>query len=947
MRVIAARSAVVLLVLGVFLARPAPVVDLNYRVCDLLTGWAGPGKPSGRVIIAEIDEKSLAQFGRWPWPRDLLGLLTRRILDQGASAVVLDMMFPQEDRGTPRPAADTAGAHGGTNDEILAGALSGRPAVVGYAFRFDSDDTASPSCPVPSLPLAVVGTNQSSARIFFHATGAVCSVPAISQAASGNGFLNAVPDSDGKMRRIPLIGECGGRYYPSLALAALQVYRPVSALQLATDAGGAWRLRRDDQNIPLEGPSYLRLRFRGGQRSFPYVPAAEILAGRTPDDRLRNKIVIVGGSALGMQNAVVAPADRLLPDVEIQATAIDNLLQGDSFRLPGDARMWELILALFGGLASTIVLTRLRFLWGALIVLGLAVGAWAVCTWALASTGMLFSPLPVTAVLACNLPVLTLLNYRREKTKADAAQRQLEATRELSQAALRESESRYHRLVENVNDAIIVSDLEGRLVFANRRFREWFGLEEGDISEAPAEQFVAPEWRVKLREWQDRRMRGEAAPDHCEYEGIRPDGTRIWIETLITRVEVDGVTVGTQAALRDITERKRIEAQYLQAQKMESVGRLAGGVAHDFNNLLTVINGYSDLLLSRMGPHDELRASLEQIRKAGAHAAELTQKLLAFSRKQLVQPRRLNLNLVVAEAREMVGRLIGEDIELITEVSPALGSVVADPGQMHQVLMNLVVNARDAMPHGGRIVVEAKNVEVDGSLAGQYPDLAPGSYVCLRVTDTGTGMSDDVKQHLFEPFFTTKEAGRGTGLGLSTIYGIVHQCGGWIGVTSEAGRGTTFHIYLPRIKPDFAEQPGAGTSAAQLRGAETVLVVEDQDAVRQLTSTILEGYGYRVLQASSGPEALALAERYPKPIHLLLSDIILPHMDGRVLAEKLRAARPEIKVLHISGYTEDMISYGRALASDLTFLPKPFTAEALVTKVRETLAPGETRRRTA
>ena len=384
--------------------------------------------------------------------------------------------------------------------------------------------------------------------------------------------------------------------------------------------------------------------------------------------------------------------------------------------------------------------------------------------------------------------------------------------------------------MENVNDAIIVDDLEGRLVFANRRFREWFGLEEAKIRDVVLEHYVAPEWRLELRDRHDRRMRGETVPDHFEYEGIRPDGTRIWIEALVTRVEEDGRTVGSQGALRDITGRKRIEAQYLQAQKMESVGRLAGGVAHDFNNLLTVINGYSQMLLSRLGLDDQSRANLEEIRKAGERAAELTQKLLAFSRKRLVQPRRLNLNLVVADAKEMFGRLIGEDIELIAALSPDVGQVMADPGQMHQVLMNLVVNARDAMPSGGKIVVETKNVEVEGDLVSQHPGLAAGSHVYLGVTDTGTGMSDEVKQHLFEPFFTTKEAGKGTGLGLATIYGIVHQSAGWIGVTSEMGQGTTFHIYLPRIQPDLSEQPGTGAPAAALGGSETVLVVEDQDA---------------------------------------------------------------------------------------------------------------------
>jgi len=400
-------------------------------------------------------------------------------------------------------------------------------------------------------------------------------------------------------------------------------------------------------------------------------------------------------------------------------------------------------------------------------------------------------------------------------------------------------------------------------------------------------------------------------------------------------VEENGRVTGSQAALRDTTERKRIEAHYLQAQKMESVGRLAGGVAHDFNNLLTVINGYSSMLLGRLPAADPSRRDLEEIQKAGEQAAGLTQKLLAFSRKQLVKPRPVDLNVLVTEAKRMLDRVIGEDIELITRLSPDLGQVTADPGQIHQVLMNLVVNARDAMPDGGRLTIETKSVDADPSMA----------YVYLGVADTGTGIADDVKKHLFEPFFTTKAQGKGTGLGLATVYGIVHHSGGRIEVASEIGQGTTFGIYLPCIKSGVLEQPGASAPVKELRGRETVLVVEDQQAVRQFACTILESYGYRVLQAANGPDAIAVAEQHSGMIHLLITDIILPLMDGRVLADKLKAVRPGTKVLYISGYSEERIGYGSELEGDLAYLSKPFTSRLLAERVREVL--GDSRRRSA
>jgi two-component system cell cycle sensor histidine kinase/response regulator CckA len=364
------------------------------------------------------------------------------------------------------------------------------------------------------------------------------------------------------------------------------------------------------------------------------------------------------------------------------------------------------------------------------------------------------------------------------------------------------------------------------------------------------------------------------------------------------------------------------------------VGRLAGGVAHDFNNLLTVINGYSGMLLGRLESDDPDWHYVEQINKAGERAADLTQKLLMFSRKQKVNLKPLNLNLLVADAKKMFERVIGEDIALITRLSPELGHVVADPSQIHQVLMNLVVNARDAMPHGGEVTIETKNV------AGG----AAGPYVYLGVSDTGTGLDDDVKQHIFEPFFTTKDQGKGTGLGLATVYGIVQQSGGRIEVSSALGKGTTFQIYLPAARASVAEPPKPAVVVTTLGGSETVLLVEDQDAVREFTTTLLEEFGYRVLEASNGPDAIALAQQHHATIHLLITDIILPVMDGRVLAERLRAIHPETKVLYISGYSEERIGRNKTLEGDVALLQKPFTSDALGARVRGILNGGDQKR---
>ncbi len=387
----------------------------------------------------------------------------------------------------------------------------------------------------------------------------------------------------------------------------------------------------------------------------------------------------------------------------------------------------------------------------------------------------------------------------------------------------------------------------------------------------------------------------------------------------------------------DITERLQLENQLRQAQKLESLGRLAGGVAHDFNNLLTVINGYSDLMLKALDPHSPLHSQASEINKAGERAAGLTSQLLAFSRKQVIEARALNVNAIINDTERMLRRLIGEDIEFVTALDPLVGQIMADPGQIHQVIMNLVVNARDAMPNGGKLEITTKNVDVDESAAALHGGRVPGKYVLMTVTDTGIGMDEKILQSAFEPFFTTKEHGQGTGLGLSTVHGIVQQSGGWIRVWSAVGQGTSFDIYLPRIDACPVPDREALATTEVGHGGETVLVVEDQEEVRRLTRTILESYGYHVLEAASGAEAFRFAKAHSGEIHLLLTDVILPGMNGKTLSEHLRILRPKLKVIFTSGYPADVISRRGVLEQDVAYLPKPFSPESLAVKVREVL----------
>ncbi len=391
------------------------------------------------------------------------------------------------------------------------------------------------------------------------------------------------------------------------------------------------------------------------------------------------------------------------------------------------------------------------------------------------------------------------------------------------------------------------------------------------------------------------------------------------------------------AVTNDITEHRALEEQLRQSQRMEAIGQLAGGVAHDFNNLLTAITGYSELSLRRLGISHPVSKNIEQIQKAGTRAAGLTRQLLAFSRRQLLQAKLFDLNALVADTGNMLQRLIGEDIDLITILKPRIGQIKADPGQIEQVLLNLVVNARDAMPSGGKITIETGTARLDEEYAGKHISIIPGQYVLVAVTDTGTGMDAATKQRIFEPFFTTKEVGKGTGLGLSTVYGIVKQSEGYIWVYSELGKGTSFKVYLPQVGEPGESEPATAPSGEAPRGHETVLLVEDEEQLRTLAKDILEECGYAVLAAANGFEGLRICKEFSARIDLMITDVVMPLMSGRELAEQVVVLRPETRVLYMSGYTNDSVVRHGVLEEHVLFLQKPFTPTTLALKVREVL----------
>ncbi len=527
--------------------------------------------------------------------------------------------------------------------------------------------------------------------------------------------------------------------------------------------------------------------------------------------------------------------------------------------------------------------------------------------------------------------------------------------RKRADEALRRSEENYRMFVAQSSEGIFRTEHDppvpvnlpveeqmrlglegGTIAECNDAMARMYGFHEaGEMVGMRLADFLSKDNPVTLKFMEEFIRSGYRLTDWESQERDAEGRTRIIRNTMIGIVD-QGRLVRTWGMQRDETERRHLEEQLRNAQQLEAIGRLAGGVAHDFNNILSIIMGHDELLLAAAGEDERTRNGLEQIRRAAERAASLTQQLLAFSRKQVLQPRVLDLNEAVADIQKMLARVIGEDIELVARLHPSLLPVKADPGQVEQVLMNLAVNARDAMPQGGKLIMETSNVEI-GAERGRDLDLAPGKYVMLTVTDTGHGMDAGMLSHIFEPFFTTKPLGKGTGLGLATVYGIVKQSGGSIQVRSEAGRGTEFCIYLPAGEDLPRKQQDRRGDETAAGGTETILVVEDEPDLRELAQIFLEGYGYRVLAASSAEQAIQAAEIFAEPIALLLTDVIMPGMSGRQLAEKLLAKRPQTKIVYMTGYTDDMVVQHKVLEPGVNLLQKPFTKIDLALKVRSTL----------
>ncbi|MBP2676042.1 MAG: sensor hybrid histidine kinase, partial [Deltaproteobacteria bacterium] len=917
----------------------------------------------------------------------------------------------------------------------------------------------------PALPSGMVVANKGLDHAGWPVpTGAVRSIPGLTSAAGAEGFGNALRDSDGVVRRVPLLMRYKDMYYPSLGLAAVLLRSGDRSLRLAGGAADT-TLTWGNRRIPLDRSGNLLLDFRLGKAPFPYLSAGDVLDGPAGEGTLRGKIVVVGLNARGLGDLHLVPYDGMLSGLQIHATAIDDLLAGTFISRPDWARGAELFALLLSGILTSWLLSRPGFV-PALVAVAAGVGGsyWA-ARGLLVSQGLFVSPLLPMATPVVIMTVLGLLKHGIEARETRKHNRELIAARE----ALRASEERFRGALEFLPVPIGISDRAGNVVYYNTEFTRRYGyrledtptldrlvrvafpdaayrersaaLWKEDIDKAVRENAATPArerriackdggWRdiefitrpvgtllvtsfndvtaqkramEDLREGRERirlvldstadgifgvdregrftfcnaaalRMLGyeneeellggnvhdlvhhtkaqgtpcpreecaaqsallSGSPFHSKEDLLwRKDGKSFLAELWTHPLRKEGEVAGAVVSFNDITERVSLEHQLNHARKMEALGTLAGGVAHDFNNKLTVILGYAEMLEILKPQGAELEQAVDMIRKAALHSRDITRKLLSFSRKEVISPRRVDLNELVEETGKGLGRLIGEDIRLDIRLSPDPWPVMLDVTQADQIIMNLAVNARDAMPDGGVLEISTRNVHVDEIYGTAQPEASAGDFVQLTVSDTGCGMEREIQEHVFEPFYTTKETGKGTGLGLATVYGIVKQNRGFITLHSEKGAGTTFNICFPRAG-EGSPAPEKQTFPAA-RGTGTVLLVEDEEAIRQITTTMLEMLGYTVVVAREPHEAIAICASPENHLDLVLTDVVMPEMSGKMMADRISEIRPGIPVLFMSGYTADIIAAKGILEKGIHFLQKPFNMSSLGSKIESLL----------
>jgi PAS domain S-box-containing protein len=915
-----------------------PILDLlELKTYDLRLLSRGHVRPLPAVVLAVIDEKSLVTEGRWPWPRSKLAALVDRLSHDGARVIGFDMAFLEPDENSQNDLALANAIKQSSAAVVLGYFFLMRPADLDYWLEQQAIDQQLKRISAAKYPLVLYKGQGMDMVPFLRAYVPKSNLEIFTAATASSGHLSLRSDQDDVVRWMPLIIQGGEELFPPLAVWCAWHYlgRP----QLTVQAGryGVEGIQMGNRFIPTDESGQLLINYLGPPKTFPHVSISDILNGQLPGGTFTDKIVLVGATAVGTHNLLSTPVNPLYPAVEVHATVIDNILTQNFLTRPSWSKTYDLLAIITLGVLIGISLPRLGALKGLLCATGLGVLYLVITCWLFVHTGVWLTLVYPLLALSTNYLGLSFNSMAQQLRQAFRnLQGELEE-RQRAEEALRQSEAHYRALVEGSLQGISIVKRDGTRVFANSALTHMLGYARPEeLVGRSIWEHTAPHELSRFRAAFEAHLRGEAAPTHHEYQAVKKDGTLIWVERLASPMTLNGEPVILVAYL-DITERKRLETQLRQAQKMQAIGTLAGGIAHDFNNILTAILGYTELAMQERKQDRVLGHYLQRVLTAGNRAKDLVQQILAFSRQTEVKRTPIQLHLLIREVLGLLRAALPSTIAIRPVIDSHAGSVLADPTQIHQVVLNLCTNAAHAMREtGGVIEILLEAVEVTTDRTTVAADLEPGPYVRLTVRDTGHGMAPEVMERIFEPFFTTKNMGEGTGMGLAVVHGIVTSHGGAITVESTPGQGATFAVYLPRLGDPttsavHTEEPLPG-------GSERILFVDDEEALAHLWQTVLEHLGYNVVVCTNSLEALNVFRAAPQSFDLVITDYTMPTMTGEGLAQELRCVRPDIPIILYTGFSDTMTAErAQALEIDALVL-KPLRVRDFNLAIRQVLA---------
>ena len=937
-----------LLFAALFFIQPALLRSLDVMNYDGLLKNFPDNSADSSIVIIDIDEKSLNQYGQWPWPRYRTAELLNAITALAPETVGIDIIFSEPDRTSVNQirkdlktawnldlSIDTLPEKLVDNDQILSDTLARGPFVLGNTFHFNRPERSSDSCILHPVNVSLAHKAGTKANItgIFQSTGILCNLPVFSKQVTASGFCNFSPDTNGVVRRIPLVIGHENTIHTGLAFATILKARKTDHLVLKTADNTLQSIHNKEVTIPVDARGRLLIKFRGPKRQYQYISAADIMAGRIPAEQIQGKTVFVGTTAAGLKETLTTPFDPTFPGIEVHATIADNLKTGDFIWVPNWSKGLALLSVLALGGVLTLVVTFTGTPAGIAAALVAIAGLWLTTRQIFFHTGMFFETAFPMASTAGIFIFLTFVKYRE-------ARRQAETKHKKAQNAVDFERRQVLSILNNLNQLVYVADpFSYEVLFANQRLKDLLGKDptggychkELQGFDAPCEFCTNPiilnnNEQPYMWEHVNQLLKIDLSVVNRIIQW--PDGRKVRIEFA-----------------EDISEQKqaqnaqaRLQTHLNQVQKMEAVGTLAGGVAHDFNNMLGAIMGYAELTIADMDPADPSRKRIYKILETAQRSANLTRQLLTFARKETVTPVVFDLNKSIASLLKMIRRLIGENIELVWKPANASCPVKIDPSQFDQILLNLCVNAKDAIAKKpGRIIIETDIIDSDGLSDETGSELLPGLYVQLAVSDNGSGMEKETLPHIFEPFFTTKDIGYGTGMGLSTVYGIVKQHHGTIKVSSEPGTGTTFTLLFPLDTSKLENVSNPHIETIPKSCGETILIIEDDTSLLKMGVLMLKQLDYNVLSADTPSEAIRLVKEYRSDIHMFITDVVMPEMNGRDLADRIMAVRPGIKYLFMSGYTADVIAHQGVLDAEVNFIQKPFSLRELAASIRKIL----------